>query len=112
MMVHLYGLAAEANAIQKFCKENILLIEDAESHGQIEGGKKCGSFGHISTMSFYANKHITTGEEVRLTNSDSVLEKTRLMRNLDFVNSKRFVHENTYWNYRMSDSKQRLAYLR
>ena len=105
MMVHLYGLAAEANAIQKFCKEkNILLIEDAaESHGQVEGEKKCGSFGHISTMSFYANKHITTGEGgALLTNSDSVLEKTRLMRNLDFVNSKRFVHENTYWNYRMS----------
>ena len=104
LMVHLYGLAAEANSIQEFCKvKNIMLIEDAaESHGQVEGEKKCGSFGDISTMSFYANKHITTGEGgALLTNSDSVLEKTRLMRNLDFVNSKRFVHENIYWNYRM-----------
>ena len=25
-------------------------------------GKMCGSYGHISTFSFYANKHITTGE--------------------------------------------------
>ena len=30
--------------------------------GQEYNGKKCGSFGDISTFSFYANKHITTGE--------------------------------------------------
>ena len=30
--------------------------------GQKYKGKMCGSFGDISTFSFYANKHITTGE--------------------------------------------------
>ena len=54
LMVHLYGLVADASKIMKFCQEkNILLVEDAaEAHGQVEGNKKCGSFGDISTMSF------------------------------------------------------------
>ena len=30
--------------------------------GQKYKNKICGSFGKISTFSFYANKHITTGE--------------------------------------------------
>ena len=30
--------------------------------GQKYKGKICGSFGDLSTFSFYANKHITTGE--------------------------------------------------
>ena len=30
--------------------------------GQKYFNKFCGSFGQISTFSFYANKHITTGE--------------------------------------------------
>ena len=63
-MVHLYGLAAEARKIEKFCSENnLILIEDAaEAVGQKYKFKPCGSFGDISTFSFYANKHITTGE--------------------------------------------------
>ena len=64
LMVHLYGLTAEAKKIEDFCKEkNLHLIEDsAEAHGQSIDNRKCGSFGNISTFSFYANKHITTGE--------------------------------------------------
>ena len=62
-MVHTYGLTAEADEIEKFCKKNgTFLIEDAsEAHGQ-NIDKLCGNFGSISTFSFYANKHITTGE--------------------------------------------------
>ena len=53
-------------------------------------------------MSFYANKHITSGEGgAVLSNSNDINEIIKKMRNLDFNNSKRFVHENLYWNYRM-----------
>ena len=31
-------------------------------HGQTYRGRPCGSFGDLSTFSFYPNKHITTGE--------------------------------------------------
>ena len=104
LMVHLYGLTAEADKISKYCGEkNIILIEDsAEAHGQQVNSKKCGSFGLMSTMSFYANKHITTGEGgIILTDSKEIYEKANLMRNLGFKSEKRFQHDEFYWNYRM-----------
>jgi len=104
LMVHTYGLVAEATKISNFCKENnLILIEDAaEAHGQVENNKKCGSFGLISTFSFYANKHITTGEGgMVLTNSEEYRKTLKQMRNLDFTPEKRFQHDNFYWNYRL-----------
>ena len=104
LMVHLYGLVADASKIMKFCQEkNILLVEDAaEAHGQVEGNKKCGSFGDISTMSFYANKHITTGEGgMILLDSEKLYNRAKQMINLDFNNKERFKHENLFWNYRL-----------
>lgn len=112
LMVHTYGLTAEADEIENFCKEKgIYLIEDAaEAHGQSYNSRACGSFGDISTMSFYANKHITSGEGgAVLTNSNDFNELIKKMRNLDFDNSKRFVHENLYWNYRMGGLQASLA---
>lgn len=105
LMVHLYGLTAEAQKIEEYCEKNgIILIEDAaEAHGQKESQKYCGSFGLISTFSFYANKHITTGEGgMVLTDDDDLNDKIKKMRNLDFDNKKRFYHDNLYWNYRLS----------
>ncbi len=104
LMVHTYGLTAEAVEIKKFCEINdILIIEDAaEAHGQIVDGQLCGTFGNISTLSFYANKHLTTGEGgALLINDEKYYEEALKMRNLDFDNSRRFQHENFYWNYRM-----------
>ena len=90
--------------VDKFCKENgIYLIEDAaEAHGQQQMGQLCGSFGDISTFSFYANKHVTTGEGgLVVTDSTETYKKLVQMRNLDFT-KERFKHENFYWNYRLS----------
>ena len=104
LMVHTYGLPADAIAIENFCEENnIILIEDAaEAHGQKINDRFCGSFGEISTFSFYANKHITTGEGgMILTNSIEFDSLCRQIRNLDF-SLPRFQHDNFFWNYRMS----------
>tara|TARA_B110000444_G_scaffold21647_1_gene17957 strand:+ start:4451 stop:5560 length:1110 start_codon:yes stop_codon:yes gene_type:complete len=112
LMVHLYGLTAEAQKIEKYCEKNgIFLIEDAaEAHGQKESQKFCGSFGLISTMSFYANKHITTGEGgMVLTDDDDLKDKIKKMRNLDFDNKKRFYHDNLYWNYRLGGMQAALG---
>ena len=105
IMVHTYGLPSDASEILDFCKANKLtLIEDAaEAHGQKENNKLCGSFGDMSTFSFYANKHITTGEGgIVLTDDEGFYKNLKQMRNLDFENSKRFNHDNFYWNYRLS----------
>lgn len=112
LMVHTYGLTADAIKISEFCKDNnIILVEDsAESHGQTVDGTKCGSFGLISTLSFYSNKHITTGEGgALLTDSNLIKEKIIQMRNLDFTNKERFNHENLYWNYRIGGMQAALG---
>jgi len=103
LMVHTFGLPADAINISNFCNENnIYLIEDAaEAHGQTLENKRCGSFGDISTFSFYANKHVTTGEGgMVLTDSKNLFKKISQMKNLDF-SQKRFQHNNLYWNYRL-----------
>ena len=63
MAVHIYGLPVEMKNLIDLCKKyNLKLIEDAaEVIGQTYRNISCGSFGDISTVSFYPNKHITTG---------------------------------------------------
>ncbi|MFM7437649.1 MAG: DegT/DnrJ/EryC1/StrS family aminotransferase [Snowella sp.] len=61
MIVHIYGLPADVDPILTLAKKyQLKVIEDAaEMHGQTYKNRPCGSFGQISTFSFYANKHIT-----------------------------------------------------
>jgi len=66
--------------------------------------RPCGSFGDVSTLSFYPNKHVTTGEGgMVLTDDDDLAERCRSLRNLCFQRERRFVHEELGWNFRMSN---------
>jgi perosamine synthetase len=106
MVVHTYGLPVDMEPVLKLAKEkNLFIIEDAaEMHGQTYKGKPCGSFGDISTFSFYSNKHITTGEGGMLvTNNPDLAERCRQLRNLCFNEKQRFVHDCLGWNYRLSN---------
>lgn len=107
LVVHLYGLPADMNPILEIAeKYKLYIIEDAaELIGQTYYGKKCGSFGHISTFSFYSNKHITTGEGGMVVCDDEHLaQRCRKLRNLAFEpNGRRFVHYEAGWNYRMTN---------
>eukprot|EP00415_Alexandrium_ostenfeldii_P003158 UN3158 len=79
--------------------------------GQTCMGKPCGSLGDISTMSFYPNKHVTTGEGgMVLADSPELAEKCRLLRNLCFdPRKRRFMHEDLGWNYRMTNLQAALG---
>jgi perosamine synthetase len=92
-------------------KHNLKVIEDAaQMHGQTYKGIPCGSFGDISTFSFYPNKHITTGEGGMLVCNDPELAKRcRSLRNLCFQSGKRFIHEELGWNYRMTNMQAALG---
>ena len=65
IITHIYGFPVDMKRILQIAKKkNIVIIEDAaEMIGQKYNGRLCGSFGDISTFSFYANKHITTGNK-------------------------------------------------
>ena len=106
MVVHTYGLPVDMDKVIDLAKKYSLeLIEDcAEMLGQTYKDKQCGSFGTISTLSFYPNKHITTGEGgMCLTDSKEVFERCKSLRNLCFLEDKRFVHHELGWNYRMTN---------
>lgn len=106
MVVHIYGLPVDMDKVMDIAnRHGLMVIEDgAEAHGLLYKGKKCGSFGTISAMSFYPNKHITTGEGgMVLTDDDELAERCRLFRNLCHKPGHRFVHEELGYNFRMSN---------
>ena len=58
---HLYGMAIrDIEQISILCKDNnVILIEDcAQAHGAEISGKRVGTFGRISTFSFYPTKNL------------------------------------------------------
>jgi perosamine synthetase len=106
MVVHIYGLPADMEPILAIAsKYGMRIIEDAaEMHGQTYKGIPCGSFGDISTFSFYPNKHVTTGEGgMIVTNDDALAEKCRALRNLCFDAERRYIHHDLGWNMRLTN---------
>ena len=106
MVVHIYGLPVDMDSVLNLAaKYGLYIIEDAaEMHGQTYKNRPCGSFGDISTFSFYPNKHITTGEGgMIVTDNPQLAERCQSLRNLCFQPQKRFVHEELGWNMRMSN---------
>ena len=106
LVVHIYGLPVDMDPVLDIAQRHgLIVIEDAaEMHGQTYKGRPCGSFGEISTFSFYPNKHVTTGEGgMIVTDDDELADRCRSLRNLCFGKERRFVHEDLGWNYRMSN---------
>ncbi|TWU34523.1 DegT/DnrJ/EryC1/StrS family aminotransferase [Novipirellula artificiosorum] len=106
LVVHIYGLPVEMDAILALAeRHNLIVIEDAaEMHGQTHRDRPCGSFGLISTFSFYPNKHVTCGEGgMVVCDDDRIAERCRKLRNLCFEPERRFVHHELGWNYRMTN---------
>jgi len=99
--------------VEKLCLErDILLVEDsAEAHGLQVRGRMVGSYGIISTYSFFANKLITSGEGgMAITNDQILCNKMQELRNIGFSNSgPRFIHAINGWNYRMTNMQAALG---
>jgi perosamine synthetase len=115
MPVHIYGHPVDMDPLLELAgKHGLAIIEDAaEAHGaeylsghnHSEGTwRRCGSFGTLSCFSFYANKLITTGEGgMVLTNDPKLAEKVRSLRNLCFQPNRRFYHEESGFNFRLTN---------
>ena len=124
MAVHLLGFPVDMDSIMTIAKENnLFVIEDCcEAHGAEYKGSKVGSFGDISTFSFYLSHHITTIEGgMIMSNNDNLSDLIRIIRsqgvmrnvkNIDYknkINSKypdidsRFLFVNTGYNFRPTE---------
>jgi perosamine synthetase len=112
MVAHIYGLPVDMDPILALAERHgLAVIEDAaEMHGQTYRGRPCGSFGALSTLSFYPNKHVTTGEGgMVLTDDAQMAERLRGYRNLCFQPGRRFVHEELGWNARITNLQAALG---
>ena len=77
MLAHTLGNPFDVKAVVEFCRVyDLWLISDCcDSLGSIYGGKQVGSYGDISTYSFYPAHHVTTGEGGMITTNDGRLKK-------------------------------------
>ena len=106
VVVHLYGLAADLDAIVALCKKyNVTLIEDAaESLGTTYKGKQTGTFGDFGIFSFNGNKIITTsGGGMLVSNNEEAIKKSRFWATQARDQARHYQHSEIGYNYRMSN---------
>lgn len=77
ILPHSLGNPFALDSVVKFCKKyDLWLIEDAcDALDSLYMGKKAGTFGDMSTFSFYPAHHITMGEGGCVTTSNPLLKK-------------------------------------
>ncbi len=111
VIVHLYGLAADIDAIKSVCDEyGAVIIEDAaESLGTTYKGKMTGTFGDYGVFSFNGNKIITTsGGGMLVCNLDDAraqerIKKVRFWSTQSRDPARHYQHSELGYNYRMSN---------
>ena len=106
MPVHAYGLSADLDPIMELAETNgIKVLEDAaQGYGVYYKGKATGTIGNIGTMSFFADKTITTGEGgLVMTNDEDIYNTLLHLRNQGRNSSGSFIHPELGMNFRMTD---------
>lgn len=106
MAVHLYGHACDMDALTAIAEDGgLFLIEDcAEAIGSLYKGRPVGSFGHISTFSFFGNKTITTGEGgMVVTNDQTLYQRCVHFKGQGLAAHRQYWHDIVGYNYRMTN---------
>ncbi|AUW40880.1 DegT/DnrJ/EryC1/StrS family aminotransferase [Rhizobium leguminosarum] len=112
MPVHLYGHAADMDALQAIADEHgLAIIEDAaEAHGAEYKGRRVGGLGNCGVFSFYGNKIITTGEGGMITTNDpEFYQRARNLRDHAMSPERRYWHHERGFNYRMTNLQAALG---
>ena len=108
--VHLFGAPAKMDDFQNLAEKfKISILEDcAQAHGSKFRDKKIGSIGDAGAFSFFATKHITTGEGGAITtNLSTIAEKAKIIRNHGMVG--RDEHLLLGYNNRMTEIEAALG---
>lgn len=104
--VHLYGMAADVDALATFAAHyGLLMIEDAaQGIGVRFRGRHVGTTGTAGVISFYGNKTLTTGEGgVVLTNDDRIAAAVYRLKNHGRAEKGIFVHEQIGFNFSFTE---------
>ncbi|RNC88183.1 MAG: aminotransferase class I/II-fold pyridoxal phosphate-dependent enzyme [Winogradskyella sp.] len=106
ILVHLYGMPAKIDEILAIARKyEIPIIEDAaEALGSTYKGRKCGTFGEYSILSFNGNKIITTsGGGALVCRTKEQKEQTIFYATQARDNKPYYQHSKIGYNYRMSN---------
>jgi perosamine synthetase len=106
MPVHVYGQACDMDALMAIAAEHrLFIVEDcAEAFGTLYKGRHVGTFGDISTFSFFGNKTITTGEGGMVVSNDKTLiERSRHLKGQGLAAHREYWHDVVGYNYRMTN---------
>lgn len=106
MPVHLYGQSADMDAVLTFANRlELKVIEDAAQAIGVEfNNRHVGYYGDAGAFSFYGNKTMTCGEGgIILTNSDSIAQTCRRLKNHGRSHRGTFVHEHIGFNFAMTE---------
>ncbi len=106
MPVHLYGQACDMDSLMEIAAEHrLFIVEDcAEAFGTMYKGRHVGTFGDISTFSFFGNKTITTGEGGMVVSNDKTLiERARHLKGQGLAAHREYWHDVVGYNYRMTN---------
>ena len=77
MIAHTLGNPFNLEAVMAIARKyNLWVVEDnCDAVGSVYQGKKTGTFGHLSTVSFYPAHHMTMGEGGAVLTNDTRLKK-------------------------------------
>ncbi len=104
LVVHLFGISADMQAINEIAKQNSLLVfEDCAQahHGQTNDGP-VGSSSDGAAFSFYPTKNLgALGDAGAITTNDFNILQTLKSRRSYGVGSNKYEHIDTGWNTRM-----------
>lgn len=104
MPVHLYGQAADMDALAALAKKHdLVILEDAaQAHASSWNGRPVGSFGTFAAFSLYPTKNMTSGEGGMVTTNDGEFARlVRVLRNQGM--EKQYRNEVVGLNNRMTD---------
>ena len=101
--VHLYGQAANMDAVLDLARtQGLLIIEDAaQAHGAVHARGRCGTLGQAAAFSFYPSKNLGAygdGGAV-CTDEDALADRLRLLRN--WGSTEKYMHRVQGFNSRL-----------
>lgn len=103
--MHTFGHPVELIALMAVCQDfGLPMVEDAaESLGSTYGGRHCGTFGILGTLSFNGNKVLTTGGGGMIVTNDPDLAKRakHLSTTAKTPHPWLYIHDDIGFNYRL-----------
>jgi len=105
IVVHLYGLAAEMDAIREIAEQHgVHVVEDnAQAIGAKYKGRPTGSLGSIACLSFYPTKNLGAYGDAGMITTDSAELDARLRSLRNHGQSSRYNSSEPGWNSRLDE---------